>query len=44
MVLALTAYVWQEGVGGIYGQEPVLITDSGPSLLSARQEVRSLTL
>lgn len=35
MVLALTAYVWQEGVGGIYGQEPVLMTDTGPSLLSA---------
>src|SRR4051812_28584900 len=35
MVLALTAYVWQEGVGGVYGQEPVLITDTGPSLLSA---------
>ena len=35
MVFALTAYVWQEGVGGIYGQEPVLITDTGPSLLSS---------
>ena len=27
MVLALTAYVWQEGVGAIYGQEPVVVTD-----------------
>src|SRR4051812_728069 len=35
MVLALTAYVWQEGVGGIYGQEPVLVTETGPSLLSS---------
>jgi Xaa-Pro aminopeptidase len=45
MVLALTAYVWQEGVGGVYGQEPLLITDTGPSLLSARpfREARSLT-
>lgn len=53
MVLALTAYVWQEGTGGVYGQEPVLITDAGPSLLSAtpfrdasrsgRPETRSLT-
>jgi Xaa-Pro dipeptidase len=44
MVLAVTAYVWQEGVGGIYGQEPVLITDSGPSLLSTNpfRESRSL--
>lgn len=45
MVLALTAYVWQEGVGGVYGQEPVLITDTGPTLLSAApfREARSLT-
>jgi Xaa-Pro aminopeptidase len=35
MVLALSAYLWEEGVGGVYGQEPVLITDSGPSLMSA---------
>lgn len=43
VVLALTAYVWQEGVGGVYGQEPVLITDTGPELLSATpfREARS---
>ena len=35
MVLALTAYVWKEGVGALYGQEPVLITGSGPELLSS---------
>ena len=34
MVLALTAYVWQEGVGALYGQEPVVITEAGPELLS----------
>ncbi len=34
MVLALTAYVWEEGVGALYGQEPVVITDNGPELLS----------
>jgi Xaa-Pro aminopeptidase len=34
-VLALTGYVWQEGVGAIYAQEPVLITDAGPEILSA---------
>jgi Xaa-Pro aminopeptidase len=33
-VLAVTAYVWEEGVGAIYGQEPVVITDDGPELLS----------
>ena len=34
MVLALTAYVWEEGVGAVYGQEPVVITAAGPDLLS----------
>jgi Xaa-Pro aminopeptidase len=35
VVLALTAYVWKEAVGGVYSQEPVLITETGPELLSA---------
>jgi Xaa-Pro aminopeptidase len=34
MVLALTAYVWKEGVGALYGQEPILVTATGPELLS----------
>jgi len=34
MVFALTAYVWQEGVGGVYLQEPVLITSAGAEVLS----------
>lgn len=34
MVLALTAYVWEEGIGGCYGQEPVVVTSDGPELLS----------
>jgi len=34
MVLALTAYVWQEGVGAVYGQEPLVVTATGPELLS----------
>jgi Xaa-Pro aminopeptidase len=34
MVLALTAYAWKEGVGAAYGQEPVVLTESGPELLS----------
>jgi Xaa-Pro aminopeptidase len=34
MVLALTAYVWKEGVGAIYGEEPLVITATGPDLLS----------
>ena len=34
MVLALTVYVWQDGVGAVYGQEPVVITTDGPEALS----------
>ena len=35
MVLALTASVWEEGVGALYGQEPVVVTATGPELLSS---------
>lgn len=44
MVLALTAYIWKEGVGGLYGQEPVHLTTHGPELLSAEpfHPIRSL--
>jgi Xaa-Pro aminopeptidase len=43
MVLALTAYVWKEGVGAVYGQEPVVLTATGPELLSTTpfREARS---
>lgn len=34
MVLALTAYVWHEGTGAVHGQEPVLVSDGGPELVS----------
>lgn len=34
MVLALTTFVWQEGLGALYGQEPVVLTPAGPELLS----------
>ena len=34
MVLALTAYVWKEGVGAYYGQEPVVVTATGSELLT----------
>jgi hypothetical protein len=36
MVLALTAYVWEEGIGAVYGQEPVVIRLAGPQLLSTQ--------
>jgi Xaa-Pro dipeptidase len=35
MVLALTAYIWKEGVGALYGQEPVLLTPHGPEVLAS---------
>ena len=35
MVLALTAYVWKEGVGALYGQEPIVLTATGPESLSS---------
>jgi Xaa-Pro aminopeptidase len=34
LVLAVTAYVPNEGVGAVYGQEPVVVTAAGPDLLS----------
>jgi Xaa-Pro dipeptidase len=34
MVLALTGYVWKEGAGAVYVQEPVVVTASGLELLS----------
>jgi Xaa-Pro dipeptidase len=34
MVLALTGYVWKEGVGALYVQEPIVVTESGPESLS----------
>jgi Xaa-Pro aminopeptidase len=35
MVLALTAYVWEPGVGAVFRRDSVAITDAGPELLSA---------
>jgi Xaa-Pro dipeptidase len=36
MVLALTAHVWEEGIGALYGQTPVVVTASGPEVLSSQ--------
>ncbi len=43
MVLAVTAYVWADGVGALYGKAPVALTDAGPELLSVKplRELRS---
>jgi Xaa-Pro aminopeptidase len=35
MVLALTGYVWQEGLGAVLHRDTVVITDSGPEVLTA---------
>lgn len=44
MVLAVTGYVWQQGVGAVHGEEPVVITATGPELLSTNpmRDARSL--
>ncbi|WP_280434939.1 M24 family metallopeptidase [Nocardia carnea] len=35
MVLAVTGYVWAEGVGAVFGRDAVLIGDDGPQVLTS---------
>jgi Xaa-Pro aminopeptidase len=35
MVLAVTGYVWEQGVGAVFGREAVLITADDPQVLTA---------
>jgi Xaa-Pro dipeptidase len=35
MVLAVTGYVWQRGVGAVFGREAVMITADGPETLTS---------
>lgn len=35
MVLSVTGYVWQKGVGAVFGREAVLVTPDGPEMLSS---------
>jgi Xaa-Pro aminopeptidase len=35
MVLAVTGYVWQSGVGAVFGREAVLITPDGPEVVTS---------
>jgi len=35
MVLAVTGYVWERGVGAVFGREAVLITDEGHEVLTS---------
>jgi Xaa-Pro dipeptidase len=39
MVLAVTGYVWQSGVGAVFGREAVLITPDGPEVLTSSPSV-----
>lgn len=34
MVFALTAYVWEQGIGAVFRRDSVVITDNGPEVLS----------
>ena len=34
MVLAVTSYVWTEGIGAVFGRDAVLVTDRRPEVLS----------
>ena len=33
--LAVTGYVWEQGVGAVFGREAVLITEDGPEVLTS---------
>lgn len=35
MVLAVTGYVWEQGIGAVFGREAVLITADGPEVLTS---------
>lgn len=35
IVLAVTGYVWGQGVGAVFGREAVLITEDGPEVLTS---------
>ncbi|MBV8790350.1 MAG: aminopeptidase P family protein [Mycobacterium sp.] len=35
MVLAVSGYVWEQGVGAVFGREAVLITADGPEVLTS---------
>ncbi|WP_319447840.1 MULTISPECIES: M24 family metallopeptidase [unclassified Mycobacterium] len=39
-VLAVTAYVWEPGVGAVFSRDAVLITDDGPEVLTSSPSFR----
>jgi hypothetical protein len=34
MVLAITGYVWQQGIGAVFRRDTVLLTDDGVNVLT----------
>jgi Xaa-Pro aminopeptidase len=43
-VLAVTAYVWEPGVGAVFSRDAVLITDEGPEVLTSSPSFSSATV
>lgn len=41
MVLAVTGYVWEQGIGAVFGREAVLVTDDGPEVLTSSPSWRA---
>jgi Xaa-Pro aminopeptidase len=41
MVLAVTGYVWEQGVGAVFGREAVLINADGPEVLTSSPSWRA---
>lgn len=39
MVLAVTSYVWEAGVGAVYGRDAVLVTADGAEVLTTSPAV-----
>ena len=37
MVLAITGYVWQDGIGAVFRRDTVHITEDGPVVLTSVQ-------
>jgi hypothetical protein len=35
MVLSVIGYVWQVGIGAVFGREAVLVTSDGPEVLTS---------
>jgi Xaa-Pro aminopeptidase len=42
-VLAVTGYVWEQGVGAVYQRDAVLITENGPEVLTSDTAARRHT-